>query len=711
MKANFKISGMHCASCAVRNEDALKALAGVKTAMVNFALQSASVEFDENQTSMEKIHDVIREQGYKVEMPEMNHADHDAHHHSDIVSGDETRAALRKAQFALALAVPSMLIGMNLLNFSGSVAVNAVLTAIVIFSVGLGFHRNMIAEIKRLSPGMDSLVSIGTLSAFAVSIYGLLTGGATYFETASVITAFILLGDYFEDKSRKSAASGIQRLLELGAKKARRITAHGEEEVEISELRVGDNVLVKPGEKIPQDGKILSGSTEIDESMITGESMPVARAVDDLVVGGTVNGEGVITILVTKTGDEATLARIVKMVSEAQMTKSPVEKLADRVSRIFVPAVLSFAVLVFFGWVFTGHSFTESLLVAVSVLVVACPCALGLATPTAVMVGTGLAAEHGILIRNGAVLEKAHKIDTMVFDKTGTLTEGKPKIIAKYAVFGNDAEAVLQMAATVESLSEHPIAWAFKQIKTSYSASDVRALTGKGVVGKVSGKTVAIVAGHNQEVDAAAKNWISKEESGGHAVIAVLIDEKPALLISIADTPKESAAESVLKLKRLGVRVVMLTGDRKIVAESIARNLGIENVLSEMKPEGKLEAVQNLEREGRHVAFVGDGVNDAPSLAAAELGIAIGTGSDVAIETGDIVLLKGEPSKAVEALILAKKTFRTIKQNLFWAFVYNLVALPVAASGKLSPMIAAALMAFSSVSVVMNSLLIRRNKI
>jgi Cu+-exporting ATPase len=714
----FNIVGMHCASCAQKNEKALKGLPGVSDAVVNFATHSATVQYDPEKAKPEHLHEAVVKQGYKVMA-------HQSHHEHRQMAAKELRDARRLAILAGALAAPTLLIAMLGL---GLVWVQFALASFVVLYLGRQFHLGMWHQLKMKSANMDTLISIGTLSAWGYSLWALLVREpVAYFETAAVITALILLGEYLEARSRGQASAAIEKLLELGAKKARRLKDPGAagaldaEEVDVDQVRKGDWLLVKPGEKIPLDGVIESGESSVDESMLTGESLPVGKRVGSTVYGATMNQNGSLIVRVAKTGDDTVLAQIVKMVQEAQGKKAPIQHLADQVSGIFVPVVIGIALLTFAGWMLaSGGDIGLSLIPAVAVLVIACPCALGLATPTAIMVGTGTGARHGILIKDGESLEKAHAIDTVLFDKTGTLTEGKPKVTDIVACDPAVSEdEMLRIAASLEALSEHPLSKAITDASQGRglkleAASDFAAETGKGVRGRVGGKAVII---GNDKMTSMVLSWpekcrqaLDRLEEEGKTTVRMMIDGKPVGLIAIADTPKADARDAVMKLRRGGIRVAMLSGDNKRTAEAIGRQVGIEEVLAEVLPGQKAARIKQLQSEGRKVAFVGDGINDAPALVQSDLGIAMGTGTDIAIEAGDVVLMKGSPSKVADALLLARKTFAVIRQNLFWAFVYNIVAIPLAAFGALTPMIASGAMGLSSVSVVMNSLRLRRMK-
>lgn len=738
----FPIQGMHCASCVVRNEKSLKKVAGVTDASVNFALKQATVTFDETQASEHDLHKAVKENGYEVPTHHESGAqgEHEGHG-SGHLHRVEVAGAKKKALWAIIVAFPVAVIGMSGIEFGQelyryplSMWLVAVLGAVVIVYFGRQFHLGMLKEVRHIAPGMDTLVSIGTLAALGYSIFAMsVKAKDVYFEIGAIITALILLGKYFEAKSTGQASEAIQKLLELGAKTAHRIRIknhesgimEGEEyeDVPIESVKVGDVLLVKPGEKIPVDGKIIKGAASVDESMLTGESMPVSKEVGDEAYGATININGSIHLQAVKVGEGTVLAQIVKMVSEAQTKKAPIQKLADKISGVFVPVVLVIAVATAIGWFLQTGSIIQSIIPAVAVLVIACPCALGLATPTAIMVGTGIGARKGILIKNGESLEKAKKIDVVVFDKTGTLTEGKPAVTdvtilnSKFTI-----QDIIQIAASVEQLSEHPLAQAIvnkaKEMKSPLVlANRFQSFAGKGIRGELTrgSEQLSVIVGtrtlmHEQgiEISSDIEEKVQELESQGKTVVFLGVQSMIQSVIAIADTLKADAKEAVAKLIAQGVETVMITGDNQRTAHAIARELGITTVLAEVLPAEKAEKVKSLQEKGQKVAFVGDGINDAPALVQSDLGIAMGTGTDIAIESGNIVLVKGSPLKVVEALRLSGLTFKTIKQNLFWAFFYNAAAVPLAAFGLLNPVIAAAAMAFSSVSVVGNSLRIKR---
>jgi len=720
-KLRFGISGMHCASCVTLNEQSLRQVRGVTEASVNFAAREAAVEYDENMAKEEDLFAAVEKNGYRVERS----ADAGVrmqHEHAEV-------AALKRGAFwAVALAAVTAVLAMAGVRFGAAVAgvdaaliVQAALAAVVIFGFGREFHVGMLKKARNFRADMDTLVSVGTIAAFAWSVYGLIAGRMdSYFETGAVIAALILLGRYFEAKSRGAAGEAVQKLMQLGVKFARVVRNGAEADIPIADVAVGDVLRIRPGEKVPVDGEIVLGTTTIDESMLTGESMPKDKDVGDKVFGATLNVSGSFEMRARKVGSDTVLAQIIRMVSDAQTNKAPIERLADRISAVFVPVVLVIAAVTFLGWFFATGNAAQGIVTAVAVLVVACPCALGLATPTAVMVGTGEGARRGILIKNGGALEKGKRIDVVVFDKTGTLTEGKPKVTDVAPAPGTTVEHLLAVAGGLERFSEHPLSRAVvleaaRRSVPHATVTGFRNVAGKGVEGTSGGALVAVgsvrfmrergtdVRSLEQKVD--------EFERDAKTVLAVAEDKNLIGLLAVADTVKPDAARAVTALAAMHIRTIMLTGDNKATARAIAASLGITEVVAQVLPQDKAVAVTELQAKGAKVAFIGDGINDAPAIVQADLGIAVGTGTDIAIEAGDIVLVEGNPLKAVEAIALSRITFRTIKQNLFWAFAYNSAALPLAAFGFLNPMIAATAMAASSVSVVVNSLRIRRKRL
>src|SRR3977135_1495269 len=716
--ATFAIGGMHCASCAARNERALQKIPGVREANVNLGTRSARVEFDEAAVSESALHEAIVENGYEVLV-----GGTDAHRQQ---ARDEVQTGRQRALFAIALAVPVVLLAMGdialpwvFLGRNASVWVQAILSSVIILGLGKGFHRGMLSQARNFAANMDTLISLGTLAALFYSLWGMFTGSPhLYFETGAVIAALILLGRYFEARSRGQAGEAIEKLMDLGAKTARVIRSGQEQDIPIDQVKVGDLLQVRPGEKVPVDGVVANGASSVDESMLTGESMPVTKTAGDEVFGATINLTGAFQITAIKIGQDTVLAQIVRMVSEAQGNKAPIQKLADRVSGIFVPIVLGVAIATAVGWyVITGDAY-QSFVPAVAVLLIACPCSLGLATPTAIMVGTGVGARRGILIKNGEALERGYKIDVVVLDKTGTLTEGRPAVTAVTAPkAGVTKEDVLRIAASLERMSEHPLGQAIVRAAKEQGialaeVNDFANVAGKGITGRLAVAAVMVgnlrlMRDHGISVERSLSH-IDMREARAETAIAVASHGEMVGVIAVADVLKSDAKAAIQQLRVEGIATVMITGDNKRTARSIADEIGIDEGVAAVLPQDKAQHVKNLQARGRRVAFVGDGINDAPALAQADLGIAIGTGTDIAIEAGNIVLVKGSPLKSIEALTRSRLTFKTIKQNLFWAFIYNVAAIPLAAFGLLNPMIAAGAMALSSVSVVGNSLRIRR---
>lgn len=706
-KHTFKIQGMHCASCAVKIEAALKDLPEVKDATVNYALAEAFVESGSNST--EALHKVVTDEGYSVVMG------HDgSHEHMEDAAG-----AKKLAFVATVLALPVFVISMFGIHVPGAIGgvglgdvIEAVLTLIVIFGPGIGFHKVAWQQLKKRRANMDTLISMGTLAATIFSLWSMTQGGDVYFETAAVITALILIGRYLEALSKGRAGAAIQKLLELGAKRAHLVLPDGTmKDIDVSELSLGDIVLVKPGEKIPLDGRVTEGSSTIDESMLTGESIPVKKVVGQDVYGATVNQKGVLHVEVTKAAGDSVLAQIVQLVKDAQAQKAPMQKLADQISGIFVPVVIGIALVTFAVWLMVTGSLQVALIPAVAVLVIACPCALGLATPTAILVGTGRAAKSGIFIKSGEALERGKVVDVVMLDKTGTITQGKPAVTDVVA-FNTTKEDVVISAAAVEQFSEHPLADAIVQhagTATLLKATNVQTETGQGIIGSLKGVEVRVgrLSYVTSDTHDEAEREAQRLRQQAKTVVFVSKNDKLVGLIAVADPLKEGAKEAVERLHKISAKTVMITGDNQQTAEAIAREVGIDEVHAEVMPADKLRLVKDAQKIGR-VVFVGDGINDAPALTQADLGIAMGTGTDIAIESGQIVLVGGEPTKIPEAILISRKTFNAIKQNLFWAFLYNTLGIPLAALGLLNPMIAAGAMAFSSISVLLNSLRLKR---
>ncbi|MCH8899775.1 MAG: copper-translocating P-type ATPase [Acidobacteria bacterium] len=709
---NFDVQGMTCASCAVRIERVLGRQEGVEEAVVNFAGQQARAVVDPDLVDVALLQASIDKIGYEI---------------TPLVEGEERpslderyeeEVAFQKRNVigAALLTAPLLLLSMLGPDELWSDMIQAALATIVVFGFGWQFHRATWKQVTSGSLAMDTLVTVGTLTAWVYSMWAMFSGYPVFFETAGMIITLILLGRYFEARAKGKASSAITKLLELGAKEARVSRDGFEIMIPVEDLHLGEVVVVLPGEKIPTDGTIGAGATSIDESMLTGESHPVDKAPGDLVFGATINQQGRIEVEVTKLGAETALAQIVKLVEDAQASKAPVQRLADRVSSVFVPIVLGIALLTLAGWLVATGDIAVALRSAVAVLIIACPCAMGLATPTAIMVGSARGAELGVLFKNAQVFEQAKVVDTVIFDKTGTLTRGAMTLTD--VVTDEPEDRFLLLVGSVEAASEHPIGKAValgaeERDVILVTPSDFSTLRGLGVAGTVDGTVVIVgkpklVADRGLHIPDRYVASMERIESMGNTAFLAGWDGEVRGTLGVADTIRDTAADAVRALQAMDVDVAMLTGDNHRTAETIAVAVGIDSVMAEVLPADKAAEVARVQSEGRSVGFVGDGINDAPALTQADLGMAVGSGTDVAIEAADVVLMSGDPGLAVTGLGLARATFRTIRQNLFWAFGYNVAAIPLAALGLLNPMIAAAAMAFSSVSVVANSLRLRR---
>ncbi|MEV0091666.1 heavy metal translocating P-type ATPase [Streptomyces sp. NPDC050738] len=703
---------MTCASCAARIEKKLNRMDGVE-ATVNYATEKARVAFGDGVEVADLIATVVKT-GYTAEVPAPVDASSE-----DAAAGETTPdpelAALRQRLLVCAvLALPVVLISMVPgLHFDNWQWLALTLAAPVVVWGGLPFHRAAWTNLRHGAATMDTLVSVGTLAAFSWSLWALFISGSMdiYLEVASGVVTFILLGRYLEARSKRKAGAALRSLLELGAKDV--AVLHGSTEVRIpaGRLSVGDRFVVRPGEKIATDGRVVEGSSAVDAALLTGESVPVDVGAGDLVTGATVNVSGRLVVEATRIGADTQLARMAQLVEDAQNGKAQVQRLADRIAAVFVPVVLVIAAGTLAGWLLAGGSGTDAFTAAVAVLIIACPCALGLATPTALMVGTGRGAQLGILIKGPEVLESTRRVDTVVLDKTGTVTTGRMALVAVHPVLGTDETRLLRLAGALEHASEHPVARAVAAAAQERTGS-LPAVTGftnvpgLGVHGTVEGHEV--LAGRGRLLVEAGIE-VPQAPAEGRTAVYVAWDGKPRGVLAVADTVKETSAEAVRNLRGLGLRPVLLTGDGRAVAEAVAAEVGIapEDVHAEVLPEEKAAVVAQLQAGGRTVAMVGDGVNDAAALATADLGLAMGTGTDAAIEAGDLTLVRGDLRTAADAIRLSRRTLATIKGNLFWAFGYNVAALPLAAAGLLDPMIAGAAMAFSSVFVVTNSLRLR----
>ena len=740
-RVDLPITGMTCAACAARIERTLGKADGIDEANVNLATERATVQFDPAITSVDRIVQTIRDTGYDAIVP----APVALESVDDAVAAARNEEHLRlrrKFIVAVVLALPVLIIAMShgRIDFPGATAVQFLLTTPVVFYSGAQFYRGAWAALKHRAADMNTLIALGTGTAYAYSVAVMLfpqffagsssgmTGMAAqpvYFEAAAVIIALILLGKMLEARAKGRTSEAIKRLLGLQAKTARVIRDGRELDVPIETVIRGDRVIVRPGEKVPVDGAIIEGTSTIDESMLTGESMPVEKMYGAAVFGGTINRTGSFTFEATAVGRDTILARIVDMVEKAQGSKAPIARMADVVSGVFTPVVLSIAIATFAAWFVlapTESRLTMALVSFVSVLIIACPCALGLATPTAIMVGTGVAAENGILVRSGESLETAHKLTTIVLDKTGTITRGEPRL-SQVDALGGDEGNLIRLVASVESRSEHPIASAVTataadrgiQLEPVHS---FRALPGHGIEGVVDGQRIlvgnaALMRGHEVDLTDASSRIDAMTAAGTTPLIAA-IDGKVGGILGVADEVRPESKVAIQAMKSMGLEVVMLTGDNENTARAVASSVGIVKIVAGVLPDAKAGEIKRLQDSGKLVGMVGDGINDAPALAQADVGIAIGTGTDIAIEAADITLLRGDLRRVVSAISLSRATIRNVKQNLFWAFVYNVIGIPIAAGllypvtgWLLSPVIASAAMSLSSVSVLTNSLRLR----
>jgi P-type Cu+ transporter len=740
-QATLKLRGMSCAACAKNIEQAIRSVPGVTECAVNFGAEQASVMYDANRTDLGKIQDAVSEAGYSSSslQPEIIAGEDDNERASRLT---EKRDLIRKVWVGGVISLILTIGGLPAMTgfhipfipaWLHNFWFQAVLTAPVQFWCGQQFFVNGWKAFKRHNATMDTLIALGTIAAYFYSLVvtvfpGFLTAQglvpAVYYEVAAIVITLILLGRLFENRARGETSEAIRKLMGLQARTARIIRHEQEQEVPVNEVMLGDIVIVRPGETIPVDGEIIDGSSTIDEAMVTGESIPVKKQAGDEVIGATLNKTGSFQFKVTRVGNDTFLAQIVKLVQQAQGSKAPIQRLADQVTGWFVPMVMAIALITFLIWFNVMGNLTLATLTMVEVLIIACPCALGLATPASIMVGTGKGAENGILIKGAESLELAHKIQTIVLDKTGTLTQGKPTVIDFITVNGIAKEMeLIQLAASLERYSEHPLAEAvvryaeLQQIELK-NVQEFEAIAGSGVEGYISGHRVQIGTQrwmNELNIDTQPlRERKAQLEASGKTAIWLAVDGKMQGVMGIADALKPSSAAIVRTLKRMGLQVVMLTGDNSRTAESIAHELGIVQVFAEVRPDQKAATVQSLQAGGRIVAMVGDGINDAPALAQADVGIAIGTGTDVAIAASDITLISGDLQGIVTAIQLSRATLRNIRQNLFFAFVYNVAGIPIAAGilypflgWLLSPVIAGGAMAFSSVSVVTNALRLR----
>jgi len=743
-KSVFPIGGMTCASCVARVEQALSSVPGVISANVNLASEKATVEYIEG-IELAELRQAVKGAGYELGS--------EAETLEDVTTA--ARREIRTIRNRLILAA---VLGLSIFilswspSFTGKLYLLWALATPVQFWAGWRFYRGAWGALRHRTADMNTLIAVGTSAAYFYSMVAVLFPGLfvarglephVYFDTAAVIIALILLGRFLEARARGQTSEAIKKLIGMRPKTALVIRDGEEMEIPVEDVQVGDLILVRPGERVPVDGIIRQGYSSVDESMITGESIPVEKKVGDEVIGATINKTGSFQFEATKVGKDTTLAQIIRLVEEAQGSKAPIQRLADIIASYFVPIVIGIAIITFIIWYFVGPApaLTFALLNFVAVLIIACPCALGLATPTAIMVGTGKGAEHGILIRSAEALERSHQTRTVLLDKTGTLTRGEPKVTDVIAAPSSSQEEVLRLAASAERGSEHPLAEAIVRAASEkklelFPVSDFNAIPGHGVEASVEGKKLLLGNLRLIKNRGLSLNGLEEEANRlwgkGKTVMFLGLDSEVMGIIALADTLKPNAKEALEELHKMGIETVMLTGDNQRTAEAIAREVGIDRVLAEVLPEHKAQEVKKLQEEGKVVAMVGDGINDAPALAQADIGIAIGTGTDVAMETGDITLIRGDLTGIVTAISLSKRTMRTIKQNLFWAFAYNTALIPVAAGvlflafgqtgvpsglhfilgdyGFLNPILAAAAMAASSITVVLNSLRLRRFK-
>ncbi|MGW0613653.1 heavy metal translocating P-type ATPase [Streptomyces sp. NPDC002788] len=732
-EVELAIGGMTCASCAARIEKKLNRMDGV-TATVNYATEKAKVSYS-GEVSVQDLIATVEATGYTAQQPAPVEAPG-----GPATGADELRPLRERLITAVVLAVPVVAMAMiPALQFEYWQWLSLALAAPVVTYAAWPFHKAAFTNARHGAATMDTLISVGVSAAFLWSLWALFFGtagtpgmthpfeltiertdgaGNIYLEAAAGVTAFILAGRYFEARAKRKAGAALRALLELGAKDVTVLRADGRERtVPVAELRVGDRFLVRPGEKIATDGTVVEGTSAVDASMLTGESVPVEVGSGDSVTGATINAGGRLVVRATRVGADTQLARMAKLVEDAQNGKAAAQRLADRISAVFVPVVIALALGTLGFWLGNGVGLTAAFTAAVAVLVIACPCALGLATPTALMVGTGRGAQLGILIKGPEVLESTRRIDTVVLDKTGTVTTGRMTLLAVHTAGSTDEAEVLRLAGALEHSSEHPIGravadGALEKLGALPTPEDFANVPGLGVQGVVEGHAVLVgrerlLADWAMELPAGLARAGEAAEDAGRTAVVVAWDGEARAVLEVADAVKRTSAEAVGRLRALGLTPILLTGDNEAVARSVAREVGIEEVIAEVLPQDKVEVVERLQAEGRSVAMVGDGVNDAAALAQADLGLAMGTGTDAAIEAGDLTLVRGDLRSAADAIRLARRTLGTIRSNLFWAFAYNVAALPLAASGLLTPMIAGAAMAFSSVFVVGNSLRLR----
>ncbi|OLS03448.1 heavy metal translocating P-type ATPase [Tissierella creatinophila] len=717
VKRTYLIEGMTCAACSTRVDKALNKKEEIQKANVNLSTNKAVVEFSSGVLTDKDIIAIIEKAGYKAEVE----IDRDLDREKEL---REKEIKSLKNSFIVSAILTIPLFSAMFFHMAG---INNILTngwfqfalaTPVQFIIGYRFYNGAYKALRGGGANMDVLIAMGTSAAYFYSIYNLFAGvHEYYFEASATIITLILLGKTFEAIAKGKTSEAIKKLMGLQPKTALIIRDGEEIEIDIDDLNIGDIVIVKPGEKVPVDGVIVEGTSSLDESMITGESIPIDKAIGDEVIGATINKFGAFKFRATNIGKDTVLSQIIKLVEDAQGSKAPVQRLADKISGIFVPVVVGIALVTFLIFFLVFKDFNEGLINAVAVLVIACPCALGLATPTAIMVGTGKGAENGILIKSGEHLERTHEMDTIIFDKTGTITKGEPEVTDILFFNGFEEDEILRIAASVEKASEHPLGQSIvkygeTKLEKIVAAKNFTAVPGKGLEADFEGKKVLIgnrKLMKDNSVDIEEKeNTLAELETLGKTAMLIAIDGQLSGIIAVADTIKETSLKAIKELQEMNLTVYMITGDNERTAKAIADQVGITNILADVLPENKAEKVEALKKEGKHVGMVGDGINDAPALAAADVGFAIGTGTDVAMEAADITLMRGDLSGVVTAIRLSHRTMKTIRQNLFWAFFYNTIGIPFSALGFLNPMVAGAAMAFSSVSVVTNSLRLKK---
>ncbi|MFV0941915.1 copper-translocating P-type ATPase [Bacillus pacificus] len=731
-KAEFTVSGMTCAACANRVEKRLNKLEGVNEATVNFALESATVDFNPDEINVNEMKSAITKLGYKLEL-KSDEQDGSTDHRLQEIERQK-----KKFIVSFILSFPLLWAMVSHFSFTSFIYlpdmlmnpwVQMALATPVQFIIGGQFYVGAYKALRNKSANMDVLVALGTSAAYFYSVYlSIQSIGSSehmtdlYFETSAVLITLIILGKLFEAKAKGRSSEAIKKLMGLQAKTATVVRDGTEMKILIEEVVAGDIVYVKPGEKIPVDGEIVEGKSAIDESMLTGESIPVDKTIGDVVIGSTMNKNGFLKVKATKVGRDTALAQIIKVVEEAQGSKAPIQRVADQISGIFVPVVVGIAIITFAVWMIfvTPVDFGGALEKMIAVLVIACPCALGLATPTSIMAGSGRSAEYGILFKGGEHLEATHRLDTVILDKTGTVTNGKPVLTDVIVADGFHEEEILRLVGAAEKNSEHPLAEAIvdgiKEKKIDIPSSETfEAIPGFGIESVVEGEQLLIgtrrlMKKFNIDIEEVFKSMEELEREGKTAML-IAINKEYAGIVAVADTVKDTSKAAIARLKKMGLDVVMITGDNTQTAQAIAKQVGIDHVIAEVLPEGKAEEVKQLQAQGKKVAMVGDGINDAPALATADIGMAIGTGTDVAMEAADITLIRGDLNSIADAIFMSKMTIRNIKQNLFWALAYNGLGIPIAALGFLAPWVAGAAMAFSSVSVVLNALRLQRVKL